>query len=67
MKSEVEQMIEAEICSCDFQEWVGYLAGKYAVVPITLFETNIERTLLKQKSNRPVRSVIVLVKETFLR
>lgn len=49
MKSEVEQMTEAEICSCDFQEWVGYLAGKYAVVPITLFETNIERTLAEAK------------------
>ena len=45
-------MSDAEIVSCDFQEWSTYLADKYAITPITLFETNIERTLTETKVKR---------------
>ena len=36
MKTEVEQMSDEEIVSCDFEEWVTYLATKYSVVPLSL-------------------------------
>ena len=49
MKSEVEQMSDAEIVSCNFQEWANYLADKYSIVPISIFETNIERSLSETK------------------
>ena len=49
MKSEVEQMSDAEIVSCNFQEWADYLADKYSIVPISIFETNIERSLSETK------------------
>lgn len=49
MKAEVEQMTDAEISSCDFQEWKNYLSNKYYIMPITIFETNIERTLSEAK------------------
>lgn len=52
MKSEVEQMTDAEICSCNFQEWADYLAEKYSVTPISIFETNVERTLTETKVKR---------------
>lgn len=57
MKAEVEQMSDTEIISCDFQEWVNYLASKYSVAPISIFETNIERTLseTKVKKSNPFR------------
>lgn len=49
MKTEVEQMSDVEIVSCDFEEWANYLATKYSVTPITIFETNIEKTLSETK------------------
>ena len=49
MKTEVEQMIDAEIVSCNFEEWADYLATKYSVVPISIFEANIEKTLSETK------------------
>lgn len=49
MKTEVEQMSDAEIVSCNFEEWTGYLSTKYFVTPITIFETNIEKTLSETK------------------
>lgn len=52
MKAEVEQISDNEIVSCNFQEWSEYLASKYYVVPITLFETNIEKTLSETKVKR---------------
>lgn len=57
MKSEVERMTDAEIVSCDFQEWADYLADKYYIMPITVFETNIEKTLseTKVKQVNPLR------------
>ena len=52
MKTEVEQMSDAEIVSCNFEEWAGYLATKYSVVPISIFETNIEKSLSETKVKR---------------
>lgn len=52
MKAEVEQISDNEIVSCNFQEWSEYLASKYYVVPITLFETNIEKALSETKVKR---------------
>ncbi len=49
MKAEIDKMSDAEIVSCNFQEWAEYLVNKYYIVPITLFETNIERTLSETK------------------
>lgn len=57
MKTEVEQMSDAEIVSCNFEEWADYLATKYSITPISVFETNIERTLseVKVKKANPFR------------
>ena len=52
MKTEVEQMGDAEIVSCNFEEWAYYLATKYSVVPISIFETNIEKSLSETKVKR---------------
>lgn len=52
MKAEVEQMSDLEIGSCNFEEWSDYLASKYSVTPITLFESNIEKTLSEAKIKR---------------
>lgn len=49
MKTEVEQMSDAEIVSCNFEEWSDYRVAKYSVTPITIFETNIEKTLTETK------------------
>lgn len=49
MKSEVERMTDTEIVSCNFQEWADYLTSKYYIVPITIFESNIDRTLTETK------------------
>ena len=49
MKSEVDQMSDAEIVSCNFEKWANYLAGKYFIAPISIFETSIDRTLSETK------------------
>ncbi len=49
MRAEIDKMSDAEIVSCNLQEWAEYLANKYYIVPITLFETSIERTLSETK------------------
>lgn len=49
MKTEVEKMSDAEIVSCNLEEWTDYLSNKYSVAPLVVFETNIERTLSKTK------------------
>lgn len=57
MKTEVEQMSDVEIVSCNFEEWADYLATKYSVAPISIFEANIEKTLseTKVKKTNPFR------------
>ncbi len=59
MKEEVEQLSDAEIDSCNFQEWATYLANKYSVVPITIFETNIDKKLSETKVTKlnPFRGI----------
>ena len=52
MKLEVDEMSDAEIVSCNFNEFADYLADKYYIDPIILFETNIEKTLSKTKVKR---------------
>ena len=47
METEVEQMSDAEIVSCNFEEWADYLATKYSVAPISIFETNAEGNIYK--------------------
>lgn len=49
LKDEIEQLSDEEIVSYNFQEWAKYFADKYYVEPISIFETNIERTLNKTK------------------
>lgn len=58
IKTEIEQMSDAEIVYCNFDEWADYLASKYSVSPISIFETNIERTLseTKVKKANPFRA-----------
>ena len=52
MKLEVDEMSDAEIVSCNFNEFADYLADKYYIDPIILFETNIEKKLSKIKVKR---------------
>lgn len=52
MKSEVDQMSDVDIVSCNFEEWADYLAEKYYIAPISVFETNIERILSETKVKR---------------
>ena len=52
MKAEVAQITDAEIVSCDFKEWIDYLVNKYSIVPISLFEKNIERSLSEETVKR---------------
>nr|WP_317999323.1 hypothetical protein [uncultured Faecalibacillus sp.] len=49
IKKEVDQMSDAEIISCDFEEWAGYLEAKYSIIPVSIFETNIEKKLEETK------------------
>lgn len=52
MKSEVDRMSDGEIVSCNFEEWADYFAGKYYIAPISVFETNIEKTIAETKVKR---------------
>lgn len=47
--SEIDSMSDSEVTSCDFQEWCEYLISKYSVMPITLFEDNISRSISEIK------------------
>ena len=49
MNAEVEQMSDEQIVSCDLQEWADYFVNNYYITPISIFETNIEKTLSKTK------------------
>ena len=59
MKAEVEQMSDADIVSCNFDEWANYLVSKYSVIPISIFETSIEKSLTetKVKKSNPFRGI----------
>lgn len=49
IKKEVYQMSDEEIMTCDFNEWCDYLYEKYKVLPIILYEENMEQTITETK------------------
>lgn len=52
MKTEVEQVSDNEIVSRNLDEWVDYLVTKYAIIPISIYEQNIEKSLAEIKIER---------------
>jgi hypothetical protein len=52
MEAEIEKMSDAEIVSCDCEEWAYYFASKFYVEPISILETNIEKKLSETKIRR---------------
>ena len=55
IKSEVESLSDSVILSQDLQDLTSYFVDKYTLVPITIFETNIQRTLCETKVKKPNR------------
>lgn len=55
IKSEVESLSDSDILSQDIQDLTNYFLDKYTLVPIAIFETNIQRTLCETKVKRPNR------------
>ena len=53
MKDEVETLSDSQILSIDLQELSNYLISKYTIIPITVFEKNIEKTLSETKVRKP--------------
>lgn len=49
MAAEVSQMSDSDINSCIFEEWTSYLADKYYISPITIFEENVDRSMVEVK------------------
>lgn len=49
LKEEVDKMSDTNISTCDIQEWIEYLANKYSISPIVLFEENISQSLMEVK------------------
>ncbi len=49
LKEEIDSISDAEIMSCDFQEWIEYLFNKYSISPIIIFEENITQTIKEVK------------------
>ena len=49
LKDEVNKISDSNIMTCDFQEWIEYLVGKYEITPITLFEESIVQSLSETK------------------
>lgn len=52
MKIKLEELSDAKIIYCNFEEWASYLANKYYITPISIFEANIEKTLSETKLKR---------------
>lgn len=52
LKTEVSEMSDSNIVTCDFDEWIDYLVNKYEITPLYLFEENIERTIGEVKVRR---------------
>ena len=67
IKDEVSKMSDLNISTCDIQEWIDYLVGKYAITPITLFEESISQSLTetKVKKYNPFSKHIPYEKEYF--
>ena len=67
-KKEVYQMSDEEIMTCDFNEWCDYLYEKYKVLPIILYEENMEQTITETKVKKydPFFSSRIYDQEYFL-
>lgn len=67
LKDEVSKMSDSNISTCDIQEWVDYLVGKYEITPITLFEESITQSLTetKVKKYNPFSKHVPYEKEYF--
>lgn len=53
IKSEIECLSDSDILSQDLPDLANYFVDKYILVPITVFETNIQRTLYETKVKKP--------------
>lgn len=49
LKDEVDKMSDIDITTCDFQEWQEYLYSKYAIIPVEIYENNINQSLVDTK------------------
>ena len=52
MNQEILALKDSEILTCDFEQWADYLASKYYIEPIKLFENNIDKTMSETKVKR---------------
>lgn len=52
LEEEVSRISDANISSCEIQEWIDYLVGKYAISPVILFEEAISQKLEEMKVKR---------------
>ena len=53
IKSEIEGLSDPDILSQDLPDLANYFVDKYILVPITVFETNIQRRLCETKVKKP--------------
>lgn len=53
IKLEIEGLPDSDILSQDLLDLANYFFNKYILVPITVFETNIQRTLCETKVKKP--------------
>lgn len=49
LKKEVTNISDEEIMSCDFEEWMDYLFGKYEISPVIIYENNKTETIDRAK------------------
>ena len=52
LEEEVSRISDANISSCEIQEWIDYLVGKYSISPVILFEEAISQKLEEVKVKR---------------
>lgn len=67
MKSEVDQMSDAEIVSCNFEEWANYLAEKYFIALFRFSKPILKEHFQKQRSNKLTPFVGIRSKENILK
>lgn len=52
LKDEVSRISDTNISTCDIQEWIDYLVGKYAIPPVVLLEEAVSHKLEEVKVKR---------------
>lgn len=52
MQAEIKRFSDAEIMTCDFEQWAEYFVSKYAIAEITIFENLTEITMSPTKVKR---------------